>query len=216
MQQEVDMTVLAVRRLTLFTPPVVLGIFAAIHPIVEDRAIPQDQLAVWSLIHTWQIPLAALLGVAILLLLENLTDGEARAARLAVVPWIAAFAAYDGVAGLATGALSDFGYAHPADAAIVLEAARAVADSTVVAAALPLMALFFGLVAFGGAAIALHRHGTGTAAAVALAVGGIAWTLVHPIVGAPAMILFAFGAFAAERRSVAATPATVPAVNAAA
>jgi hypothetical protein len=131
-----------------------------------------------------------------------------------VVPWIAAFAAYDGVAGLATGALSDFGYAHPGEATIVLEAARAVADSTVVGAALPLMALFFGLIAFGGAAIALHRHGTATAAAVALAVGGIAWTLVHPIVGAPAMVLFAFGAFAAERRSTGVSAARIRAAKA--
>jgi len=208
------MTALALRRLAVFAPPLILGIFAAIHPIVEDRAIPQHQLALWSLIHTWQIPLAALLGVAILLLLEDITDGEARAARLAVVPWIAAFAAYDGVAGLATGALSGFGYAHPAQAAIVLEAARAVADSTVVAAALPLTALAFSLVAFGGAAIALHRHGTATAAAVALAVGGIAWTIVHPIVGAPAMVLFASGAFAAERRSAGVSSARIRAAKA--
>jgi hypothetical protein len=196
------MAALALRRLVIFGAPLGLGALAAVHPILADRMIPADQLGIWTLIHTAQVPLAALLGVAVLLLLDGVEGFEARLARLATVPWIAAFAAYDGLAGLATGALSEYASAHPDAAAIILDAARALTDSPIVAAGLPLMALAFGLVAFGGAGIALHASRLGTASSIALATGGIAWTFIHPLVGAPAMALFALGALMAERRSV--------------
>ncbi|MGA7281101.1 MAG: DUF2807 domain-containing protein [Acidimicrobiia bacterium] len=43
--------------------------------------------------------MAALLGIGVLLLLHGTAGLAARAARMAVVPWLAFFAAYDGVAG---------------------------------------------------------------------------------------------------------------------
>jgi hypothetical protein len=176
-----------------------LGILAAIHPMVDGTLIPEDRLGVWNAIHALQVPLAALLGVALLLMLHGVDGPEAAGARLAVVPWVAAFAAFDGVAGLATGAISRYGHDHPADADVALGIGQILAASPVVSAVLPLTALLFALLAFGGGAIALRRAGLAGAAAVAIAVGGITWTFMHPLVGAPAMAVFLLGALALER-----------------
>jgi hypothetical protein len=189
----------ALRTIAVLAAPVGVGVLAAVHPLVDGTLIPADDLAVWTLIHTLQIPLAALLGIAVLLLLDGLRDAEAAVARLAVVPWVAAFAAFDGVAGLATGALSDYGRANPEHAAVALDIGATLAASPVVSALLPLGAFAASLAVFGGAAVALHRAGTPLAGAVALGVGGALWTFVHPLVGAPAMGLFAFGAVLALR-----------------
>jgi hypothetical protein len=193
------MIILVLRSAAIGGAPIGLGLLAAVHPIVDGTLVPQDRLWIWTLIHTLQIPLAALLGVALMLLLEEVDGPEARVARFAIVPWVAAFAAFDGVAGLATGALSGYGHDNPDHAAIVLGVGQTLAASPIIAAVLPLMALTFALLAFGGGAIALHRVGLAAPAAVALASGGIAWTFIHPLVGAPAMALFLAGAIAAER-----------------
>lgn len=210
------MVSLLIRRLAIFGAPLGLAALAAIHPIVGGALVPEDKLGVWTLIHSLQIPLAALLGIAVLLMLEPLDGVEVRAARLAVVPWVAAFAAFDGVAGLATGALSEYGHGHPADAGLVLDIAAAVTSAPITAAVLPLGALSFALVTFGCAAIALQRAGVGGIGALAIGGGGITWTFIHPLVGAPAMVIFAFGAVLVERSQRPRIPSTVVPGNAAA
>jgi len=193
------MVLVLLRRLTIFGAPLGLATLAAIHPLVGEALVPEDKLGVWTLIHTLQIPLAALLGVAVVLVLDRVDGVEATAARLAVIPWVAAFAAFDGIAGLATGALSEYGHQHPSEATAVLGIAAAITDSPIAAAALPLGALFFALITFGGASIALRRAGASSIAALSIGAGGIAWTFIHPLVGAPAMLFFAFGALQVER-----------------
>jgi hypothetical protein len=177
------------RTMAVLAAPLGLGLLAAVHPLVDGTLIPADDLALWTFIHTLQIPLAALLGIAVLVLLDGIRGSDAAVARLAVVPWVAAFAAFDGIAGLATGALSEYGRANPGLAA----------GSPMVAAVLPLGAFFASLVVFGGAAVALHRAGVPAIGAGSIGFGGAVWTFVHPLVGAPAMALFAFGAVVALR-----------------
>jgi hypothetical protein len=202
------------RRLTIFGAPLGLATLAAIHPIVGGTLVPEDRLGVWTLIHGLQVPLAALLGVAVVLMLGALDDLEARVARLAVIPWVAAFAAFDGIAGLATGVLSEYDHRHPTAAAVTFDIATAVADSTIASMVLPLGALFFALLTFGGAAVALQRAGVAGIGAVAIGVGGIVWTFIHPLVGAPAMLIFVFGAFIVERSSLERTRLRVGTANA--
>jgi hypothetical protein len=187
------------RRLAIFGAPFGLAVLAAVHPIVGGALVPEDKLGVWTLIHTLQIPLAALLGIGVVLMLDRLDGLLATAARLAVIPWVAAFAAFDGIAGLATGALSEYGHLHPAESGVALGIASAVADSPVAAAALPLGALLFAFATFGSAAVALQRAGVAGIGALAIGVGGVVWTFMHPLVGAPAMLIFAFGAVMVER-----------------
>ena len=206
------MSTRVLRLAAVLSAPIGLAVLAAIHPIVSERLVPDDQLGVWTLIHTLQLPLAALLGVAVLLLIEGLDGTEARAARLAVVPWAVAFAAYDAIAGLAAGAMSAYGHQHPAEADTVMAIAVSVADSVLVSTVLPLTAFAFAFPLFGGAALALHRAGAGGFAAFAIAASGVTWTFIHPLVGAPAMALFLIGAVLAER-SRASRPVPSPVIG---
>jgi hypothetical protein len=190
------MTSVTLRRATIFGTPIALGTLAAIHPMM-----PADNLGTWNLIHTLQIPLVALLGIAVLLMLRDTRGGVATAARLAILPWVAFFAAFDGVAGLATGALAGFAHDHPGTAETVDSAIASFGDSLVLAAGLPLGATIFSIVVFSCAAIAMRRAGISVFAAGALAVGGVVWTFVHPLIGAPAMLVFLSGAFVVEMSS---------------
>jgi hypothetical protein len=201
------MTSFILRRTTIFGTPIALGTLAAIHPMV-----PADNLGTWSLIHTLQIPLVALLGISVVLMLHDVRGGIATAARLAILPWVAFFAAFDGVAGLATGALAGFAHDHPGTAETLDSAVASFGDSVVLATGLPLGATIFSIVVFSCAAIAMRRAGISVFAAGALAVGGVVWTFVHPLIGAPAMVMFLGGAVVVEMSSrpaaVAARPVT--------
>jgi hypothetical protein len=187
------MASLIIRRTVIFGTPVLLGTLAAIHPLM-----PADDVAVWNLIHGMQIPLVALLGIAVVFLLRGTRGRATRAARLAIIPWAAFFAAFDGVAGLATGALAEYGHTHPHVADAVHHATDSLGGSFVIAALLPSAATLFSFVVFGGAAVALARRGTPVYAAAAIAIGGVVWTFVHPIIGAPAMLVFLVGAAVAD------------------
>jgi len=190
------MTSVILRRATIFGTPIALGTLAAIHPMM-----PADNLGTWNLIHTLQIPLVALLGISVVLLLGGINSRVATAARLAILPWVAFFAAFDGVAGLATGALAGFAHDHPGTAETVDSAVASFGDSLVLAAGLPLGATIFSIVVFSCSAIAMRHAGISVFAAGALAVGGVVWTFVHPLIGAPAMLVFLSGAFVVEMSS---------------
>jgi hypothetical protein len=75
----------------------------------------------------------------------------------------------------------------------------------------------FSLVVFGGAAFALQRAGVSVPAAVAIALGGVVWTFVHPLIGAPAMLVFLTGAAIVElssrEKDVASMPVVAPATR---
>ena len=187
------MTLLILRRATLFGTPVALGTLAAIHPMM-----PEHNLGIWNLIHTLQIPLVALLGISVVLMLRGVEGGIATAARLAIIPWVAFFAAFDGVAGLATGALAGFAHDHPGTAETVTSATASFGDSLVLAAGLPLGATIFSIVVFSCSAIAMRRAGNSILAVGALAIGGVVWTFVHPLIGAPAMLVYLGGALVLE------------------
>jgi hypothetical protein len=200
------MAMIVLRRITIFGTPVALGALAAMHPM-----LPADNLVIWNLLHLMQIPLVALLGIAVVLMLDGVTHTSATVARLAVLPWIAGFAAYDATAGLATGVLAEFGQAHPEASTMVADASMAIVVSPLVLGP-QLMAFLFAIVVFGGAAIALRRVGISAVAAVAIAAGGIVWSLFHPLIGAAAMLAFLLGAVICELRRGERRPAPVAAV----
>lgn len=203
------MSSVTLRRATIFGTPIALGTLAAIHPMMAA-----DNLGTWNLIHTLQIPLVALLGISVLLMLRDIGGGVATAARLAILPWVAFFAAFDGVAGLATGALARFAHDHPGAAETVTSASESFGDSFVLAAGLPLGATIFSIVVFSCTAIAMRRAGISSFAVGTLAAGGAVWTFVHPLIGAPAMLVFLSGAFVVEMSSRPATVASRPVAEA--
>jgi hypothetical protein len=64
------MTWQLLRRTVIFGTPIALGTLAAVHPMV-----PEDNVTVWNLIHTLQIPLASLLGIGVVFLLRGVRGG---------------------------------------------------------------------------------------------------------------------------------------------
>jgi hypothetical protein len=62
------------------------------------------------------------------------------------------------------------------------------------AAAQPLLAMTASVVVFACAAVGLARLGASRTGAAALAAGGITWTVIHPVIGAPAMLVFLLAA----------------------
>jgi hypothetical protein len=83
-------------------------------------------------------------------------------------------------------------------------------DSPYLGLVLMIGAVGFALIVFGGTAVALRRSGASPYAAIAIAIGGVVWTFVHPLIGAPAMLVFLIGAAAVElaARDTAVSPAT--------
>jgi hypothetical protein len=181
----------ALARAVVVGAPIALGVLAAIHPPTSSDAVPR-----WMVIHVLQVPLVALLGIAVLALLRGLDGRPAGVARLAVLPWVAAFAAFDGVAGLAEGALADFAQSNPDASAVVAEIELV---DTWYTEALGFMAILSAIILFAGAATALIRSGSSMVGTGLLAAGGIVWTVIHPLVGAAAMVAFLLGALLVMR-----------------
>jgi hypothetical protein len=182
-----------IRRLILFGAPAGLAVLAAIHP-------PQvgERMEAWMAIHVLQLPLLAMLAVAVLILLDGVQSRTATVARLALPFWVAGFAAFDAIAGLVEGTLADYAGHHPDEAAVVEAIRTEIAGAAYVEIASTL-ALASAAVAFGGAAFALYRSGASVIGALLIAVGGVVWTLIHPLIGAAAMVAFLIGAWLVDR-----------------
>ena len=184
----------AARRVAILVSPIALAVLAAIHP---GSATPDD-LPTWMAIHVLQIPLAAGLGISVLLLVDGMPGLAATLTRAATLPWIAAFAAFDALAGLAEGIVVDVG-ADQADAAAALDEIRASLTGGI-------LIDIVGWITIGGALVTglaliatMRAAGRSVVGAGLVAVGALVWTVIHPLVGAPAMLAFALGSFLVER-----------------
>jgi hypothetical protein len=204
------MTTSTRRRLALFGAPVALGTLAAFHP----RA-PEANLAVWDTVHVLQVPLVAWLGAGVILVLDGVPGRAATLARVAVLPWVAFFAAFDAIAGLAAGLLAGYGIEHPSVASVIGDATLAVNWSPL-AAAQPVLAMAGSVVVLACAAVGLARSGASRTGAAALAAGGITWTVIHPVIDAPAMLVFILAAAHLEAERGRVPTVTAPPAGAAA
>jgi hypothetical protein len=91
----------------LFGVPLVLGVLEVGHPAL----LPGDDIFAtiapiarwWTLLHILQIPLFALLGVAVLLLLGDLRGQAATVSRHAIALFILVYPAFDAAVGISSG-----------------------------------------------------------------------------------------------------------------
>lgn len=81
--------------------------FVLVHPDFDH--LPHHGVGTWLTVHFAMLSLTPLLAAAVLYLLRPLTGPTATITRFAVVAWAALFAAFDGIAGLATGTLHRHG-----------------------------------------------------------------------------------------------------------
>jgi hypothetical protein len=99
------------RRLLVLGTPLAYAVVTVIHP----RQLPSgggnmyadlhSQVGTWLAVHTVQILLIMLLGVTIWALADGLDGTSAKVARLAILPFVAFYAAFDAIVGFATGLL---------------------------------------------------------------------------------------------------------------
>ena len=99
------------RRLLVLGTPLVYAVVTLIHPrefpggggsMYADR---RGQTGTWLAVHTAQLVLIMLLGATIWALVDGLEGTAVKVARLAVLPFVAFYAAFDAIVGFATGLL---------------------------------------------------------------------------------------------------------------
>jgi hypothetical protein len=202
---------LAVWRLALLIgAPLAFAITGALHlvpasePIAGsdfDHVVPHSTL--WASIHVVQLVIITLLALAVAALTQGLSDRAAIVSRIAVVPFVAFYSAFDASVGLSGGLLGRYVSEHPATRDEVSQAADTVTDplSAPVLAGVYLVGVLCWLVAVVCAAVATRRAGAGLAGPVVLVIGAAIFALDHAAPSGPTgMVLWAVGAVMIDRR----------------
>jgi hypothetical protein len=99
----------SMRRPIVFGVPFILGILELGHPAL----LPSDDIAAtivpiatwWTVLHVLQVPLFALLGVAVWLLVRDLDGRPATISRYAISLFIVVYPAFDAAVGIASGVI---------------------------------------------------------------------------------------------------------------
>src|SRR5262249_34636313 len=104
----VEMVTIA-RRSILIGTPLILGLLELGHPAIWPgdaiSAILQPIATWWTALHVLQVPLFALLGLAVFLLVQNLQLWAATISRYSIMLFIVIYPAFDGAVGISSGVL---------------------------------------------------------------------------------------------------------------
>lgn len=99
----------AARRALVLGPPLVLGLLELGHPGVMSGAPIATTLAPmvtwWTVLHVAQLPLFALLGLVVALLVRGLDGRAARISRGAVAVFVVVYPAFDAAVGVGSGVM---------------------------------------------------------------------------------------------------------------
>jgi hypothetical protein len=94
----------AVRRLLLLVPPLLLAGLEVLHPQPDETSQALMDVATWFAgFHGIQLALTGLVGLSVLLLADDFGRANAWVTRIGVGIFLVFFSAYDAVAGIATG-----------------------------------------------------------------------------------------------------------------
>ena len=185
------------RRLVLRGTPVAFGIASLLHPVPGSGPIVdalEPRLGRWLGVHVAQLALLVLLAATLWLLVEGLPTRAATVCRLALVPFLAFYSAFDAVVGIGTGTLVGLARGLDGEArATAVRLAQAFWDArlthgTAILAVIAIAHLAW-LVAVGAAAIALRQAGATRAVVCLLALAGVLFAIGHPFpTGTAAMV----------------------------
>jgi hypothetical protein len=190
------------KRLVLLGTPLAFAVVTVFHPMASPDE-PDLAVGRWLAVHILQVPLTILLAYCVWLLLDGIRNTAATTARVALPVFVVCFAAYDAVAGLATGWLARAATEQAgADQAATLRAIDEVFNNNWLAGNFSVLgsvsAVAWATVAVAGA-FALRRAG-----ADGLTVGLMAASLIfvnHPMPTGTLGMLALFGAaFRWDRR----------------
>jgi hypothetical protein len=206
------------RLVLLIGAPLTFAVTGALHlvpasePIAGsdfDHVVPHASL--WTSIHVVQLVIISLLALAVAALTQSLSGPAATVSRIALVPFVAFYSAFDASVGLSGGLLARYVSEHPATREEVSQAADTVTDplSAPVLAVVYIVGVLSWLVAVVGAAVATRRAGAGLAGPVVLVIGAAIFALDHAAPSGPTgMVLWAVGAVMIDRRLTLRSAAT--------
>jgi hypothetical protein len=176
------------RRWVLRGTPIAFGLLSLVHPLPRGRPIVdalQPSLGRWLAVHVIQLALLGLLASTVWLLVEGCPTRAALVSRLALIPFLAFYSAFDAIVGIGTGTLVGLarGLEDPARATAA-QLAQAFWDARLTPGT-PVslvvgVAITSWLVAAGAAAVALHRAGARRAVVVLVALAGVLFAIDHP------------------------------------
>jgi hypothetical protein len=179
------------RRILIFGAPILTAGVLAAHPTEPSRAMELAAMTDrWLAVHIALLICLPLLAIALWLLLDGIAGTAATVSRIALPFFVAFYAAFDGLVGIATGVLVREAAAAPPERQ---EAAIALAETWW---SVPAPVWVFGVlgpaswvVATAAAAMAHHRAGSGRLVVGALAFAGPLFGFGHPFATGPLAML---------------------------
>ena len=204
----------ALRRFFVVVVPLALAAVLWYHPdggpdIFEDI---HNDVAPWIVVHTAMLFGFPLLVFSTLFLLTGIQSRAATVSRVALVPFLAFYTAWETTIGIGNGVLVDYANDLPPDEqAVVSDAIQHYSYNSIVGAesvAIVIGALGW-VVAMVAASIALKRAGAGWTAFILIWLSSV-FVLHPPPIGPAALVCFAAGAVLVERwrkRTLDAAPA---------
>jgi len=176
------------RRLVLRGTPIAFGVASLLHPVPGHQPIVdalEPRLGRWLGVHVAQLVLLILLAATLWLLVEGLPTRAATVCRLALVPFLAFYTAFDAVVGIGTGTL--VGLARGLDGDARVTAVRLIQTfwGTQLTLGTPIFTVIVAahlawLLAVGAAVVALRQTGARMAVVCFLALAGMLFAIGHP------------------------------------
>jgi hypothetical protein len=191
--------------LLVFTVPLVWAVLLLFHPNPEGDPFEaiRDVVDRWLFVHVGQLVLTPLLVLVVWRLLAGLPSRAATVSRAAAVVWAAFFTAYDSIQGIATGLLIRYADADLAgdEQAGVARALDYLVSDSLLAGNISVVGLIGNaawLAVAIGAAVALHKAGTGKWAVIAAALSVV--FVVHTAPAAVGLVALAIAGALRERQ----------------
>jgi len=171
------------RRAVTLGVPLVLGVLEIGHPAL----VPSDDIVAtlspiatwWTILHIAQIPLFALLGLAVFLTVRDLEGRAARIARRAIAIFIVVYPAFDAAVGVASGVMLS-NVVHPsAESRAALEQVLQALFWGPVTGSLALLGAACWLIALVAASLAWRKAGAPKTVVALLALSGLLLAVAH-------------------------------------
>jgi hypothetical protein len=197
------------RMLVVFGTPVAFATTGFLHLVpwpagsdVEIYTRLRDHATLWITIHVVQLLLILLLAVAVYWLTEGLSGTAARLSRVALLPYLVFYSAFDTIVGVSRGLVAHYGSQLPAAQQAVLPGVTDALSAIwhPVTFTIFLIGTLSWAVAVVAAAVALRRAGAPWTATIPLALAGLIGAYDHAAPYGPvAMALFLIAAAVLSR-----------------
>jgi hypothetical protein len=193
--------------------PLAWAVLLWFHPDVPPDDVYgglRDETTAYIVVHVGTLIFIALLAVVLYMLVKDLPGRAARIARIAVIPFVVCYGAWEAVIGLAVGALAQHANDSPAsDRPAMADAMQSLGDNAIVGEAGVLVSVgaLAWVVAVIAAAVAFRGVGAPLVACVLLGLSAI--VVSHPPPIGPIGLVFFAGAVALLARSER-EPAALP------